>query len=104
MRRLISSTTALLLVLSVPAYAPGQVQKTAPAESPIEVQISGPKLIRVGENLHFKVTLVHRSAAPIALTFWHDGWATAILTGRLRTRRTACSRHRPQLDRSKFSA
>jgi hypothetical protein len=75
MRRLIASCTALLIALCVPAYSSGQTQTAAPAASPIEIQISGPKVIRVGQDLHFKVTLINHSAVPMALTFWHDGWA-----------------------------
>ncbi len=69
MRRLISSTTALLIALSMPAYSPGQVQApaaTAPAVSPIELTISGPRYIRRGDDLKFKVTLTNRSDKPVA--------------------------------------
>ena len=75
MHRLVSSATASLIALSVSAHSPRQTQSSAPAESPIEIQISGPKVIHVGQDLHFKVTLVNRSAAPVVLTYVHDGWA-----------------------------
>jgi len=78
MRQLIASATALLIALSLPYCSSGQTQTSAPSApqvSPIEIQISGPKVIRVGKDLHFKVTLVSHSAAPIALTYVHDGWA-----------------------------
>jgi hypothetical protein len=70
MRRLISSTTALLIALSVPAYSSGQTQSSAPsapAVSPIEVTISGPRYIRLGGDLKFKVTLTNRSDKPVAV-------------------------------------
>jgi hypothetical protein len=70
MRRLISSTTALLIALSVPAYSSGQTQTSAPsgpAISPIELTISGPRYIRRGDDLKFKVTLTNRSDKPVAV-------------------------------------
>ena len=76
MHRLMSIATALLLALGLPGDSHGQTPSSAPAvESPIEIQISGPKLIRVGQDLHFKVTLINHSAEPIALTDVLDGWA-----------------------------
>jgi hypothetical protein len=74
MGRLMSSLTALLMALSLPAYSSGQPQAAATL-SPIELTISGPQVIRVGQDLRFKATLINRSAAPVALMFYHDGWA-----------------------------
>jgi hypothetical protein len=70
MRRLVSSAIALLIALSFPAYSPGQVQPTATAAatpSPIELTISGPRLIQRGDTLKFKVTLRNRSDKPVAV-------------------------------------
>jgi hypothetical protein len=69
MRRLLSSAIALLVVLSVPGYSPGQSPASAvtPAAPPIELRISGPRLIRRGQTLNFKVTLTNRSDKAIAV-------------------------------------
>ena len=68
MRHLITSA-ALLIALSVPSYPSGQAQTSAPCApvvSPIEVTISGPRHIRRGDDLKFKVTLTNRSDKPVA--------------------------------------
>ena len=62
MRRLVSSLLGLLIALSVPVYSTGQT----PA-SPLEVRISGPRLIHRGQTLKFRVTLTNRSDKPIAV-------------------------------------
>jgi hypothetical protein len=70
MRRLIASALALLIALSAPAYSSGQTQTpapSAPAASPIELTISGPRYIRLGDDLKFKVTLTNRSDKPVAV-------------------------------------
>jgi hypothetical protein len=70
MRRLISFAMALLIALSVPSYSSGQTQTSAPsapAVSPIELTISGPRHIRLGDDLNFKVTLTNRSDKPVAV-------------------------------------
>ncbi|MGC1620744.1 MAG: hypothetical protein WA765_19805 [Candidatus Acidiferrum sp.] len=72
MRRLVSATVALLIALSVPGYSPGQTKlgaatPAAAAPSPIELTISGPRYIRRGDDLNFKVTLTNRSDKPVAV-------------------------------------
>lgn len=70
MRRLISSAIALLIAFSVPSYSSGQTQASvtpAPVVSPIELTISGPRYIRRGDDLKFKVTLTNRSDKPVAV-------------------------------------
>ncbi len=69
MRRLIASATALLIALSVPAYAPGQSKTPALVVTPIELRISGPRLIHLGDRLKFTATLTNRSDKPLALRF-----------------------------------
>jgi hypothetical protein len=93
MRRLISSALALLIALSVPGYSSGQTQTSAPsapAVSPIQVTISGPRYIRLGDDLKFKVTLTNRSDKPIAVRspFFYDDetrftWRITDFGGRL---------------------
>jgi len=75
MRRFASFVLALLFALSSPAYALGQSLNGATAVSAIELAISGQRLIHVGGALKLNATLTNRSAAPIAISFVHDGWA-----------------------------
>jgi hypothetical protein len=49
----------------------GSAQKV-PA-SPLELRISGPGLIRTGQTLLFKVTLINHSSAPIAISMREPG-------------------------------
>jgi hypothetical protein len=79
MRRTLSSAVRLLMALSFPAYSPGQSGGAAAAASRIELQISGPRVIRIGQDLHFTVTLVNRSSTSVALMFYHDGEAVSSL-------------------------
>jgi hypothetical protein len=90
MHRLLSSATALLIALSVPIYSPCQPKDAAATASPIEVTISGPRLIHVGDTLNFKATLTNRSDKPLAVmtrTLWSDPpqftWRITDMGGRL---------------------
>ncbi len=70
MHRFLSYVMALLIAFSVPVYSPGQTKASssaAPSASPIEVTISGPRYIRRGDDLNFKVTLTNRSDKPVAV-------------------------------------
>jgi hypothetical protein len=70
MHRFLSSTMALLIALHMPAYSLGQAQtsaQSAPTVSPIELTISGPRYIRLGDDLKFKLTLTNRSEKPVAV-------------------------------------
>lgn len=68
MPRFPSSAMALLIALSMPADSSGQAQAPAPAASPLELTISGPGIVRTGQTLLFKATLINRSSAPIAIS------------------------------------
>jgi len=67
MRRIMLCAFVLLVALSIPAYSPGQSQTAAPAVSPLELTISGPRYIRRGDDLKFIVTLTNRSDTPVAV-------------------------------------
>jgi hypothetical protein len=65
---------APLLFVSVLVFAPlGRSQErptqTASAALPVEVHITGPRLIRRADKLSFHVTLTNRSDTPIAIRF-----------------------------------
>jgi len=48
-------------------------QQQSNKNSPLEIVISGPGLIRLGQSLIFKVTLINRSPAPIAIAGYTPG-------------------------------
>jgi len=58
-----------LFNLSVPLHLSGQTPKSLSAASPLELQISGPRLIHRGQTLKFNVTLTNRSDKPVAFRF-----------------------------------
>jgi len=73
MRRVIWPVAALCLVL-VSAGEASRSQTLARASSPLELQISGPRLIHRGEKLQFKAVVVNRSQRPVAFAFRQGGW------------------------------
>lgn len=64
---------AAAAALLFPLASGGHAQTTAPAPSPIELRISGPRLIRRGDRLKFTATLINRSSTPVALIFYQEG-------------------------------
>ena len=79
MRRLIPTLIAVLSIFVVPVGSSGQSQIRQSAESPIALEISGPRLISPSQDPKFTVTFINRSDVPVALTFVHDGWALSNL-------------------------
>ncbi len=63
---------ALIFLWAVPARTSGQTQ-SAPAAPPIELLISGPRLIHYGQELAFTIAPVNRSAAPVAISKRQNG-------------------------------
>ena len=49
-------------------------RSAAAAESPLELQISGPRLIQRGQKLKFKGVVINRSHVPVAFAFRQGGW------------------------------
>jgi len=74
MRGIIPISLAALTILGAPACSLGQSERQAASASPIEISISGPRVVIPGQGLNLRVTLVNRSDAPIALSFVDDGW------------------------------
>jgi hypothetical protein len=74
MRRVTSIAVALLFTMGLPAYAPSQPQTRTPDTSLIELRITGPRLIRVGEKLSFKGVIANNSTQPIAFALRQGGW------------------------------
>jgi hypothetical protein len=48
-------------------------QQQSKTNSPLDIVISGPVLIRPGQSLIFKVTLINRSSAPVAIAGYIPG-------------------------------
>lgn len=69
--RAYSVAAAVLVPVAFTAYA--QPQATAPAPSPIELRIAGPRLIHRGDELKFTATLTNTSNFPVALIFYQEG-------------------------------
>lgn len=72
MRRVTAIAVGLLFSMAVPCPAPSHAQSSAPNASPIELRITGPHLIHLGDNLKFTVTLKNRTNKTIALRFPHS--------------------------------
>jgi hypothetical protein len=67
-----ASSILLLLVISVGAHNPPEPQtSSAPT---VKLVISGPRMVRVGQALNFKATLLNQSAAPIAVPSVSSTW------------------------------
>jgi hypothetical protein len=73
MRR--TSLSALLLLFwLIPANPHGSSEQLASGSSPVKLIISGPRVIRAGQALNFKATLLNRSAEPIAVPSVNSAW------------------------------
>lgn len=64
--------TTVVLALSLPALPAQPTQKTAASAAPLEVSISGPRLISREDHLNFTLTLTNRSSKPVAVRFPND--------------------------------
>jgi hypothetical protein len=73
-RRMLSCVTALSFFLAVPAGSSGQSKPSANSTAPFDLVISGPRVIHAGQALHFKATLLNRSAEPIAVPSVNSTW------------------------------
>jgi hypothetical protein len=69
MRRSALLAAALLSAVSFVCAGATQPQTIAPAASPLEIHISGPRQIHRDFPVPMKVTFTNRSAAPLALRF-----------------------------------
>lgn len=72
MRRPIALLFSLLAALGTLAVPPSKAQRDVPTL--VELQLSGPRLIRRGDTLHFKAVLVNRSTKPVAFALRQGGW------------------------------
>ena len=72
MRRPAALVLSLLSTLGTLAVPPSLAQRDVPTV--VELQLSGPRLIRRGDKLHFKATLVNHSAKPVAFALRQGGW------------------------------
>lgn len=80
MNRTAIRAMAVMLTLSLPTPQALPSQKPATSASPLEVSISGPRLISRGDRLKFKVTLTNRSDKTIAIRFpFFDGDTTRFI-------------------------
>ena len=66
MRRPAAFVLSLLFALPLPAIPASQAVDSAP-KPPVEMRISGPRLIRRGDKLNFHVEMINRSDKPIAV-------------------------------------
>lgn len=78
MRRSASLLLVLLLGQCFPVPSSGEPRATAANASPLDLEISGPRVIRIGQDLHFQAILTNRSAAPIAVAFRPDGLSYSV--------------------------
>jgi hypothetical protein len=74
MRQVGLPVVAFSLLLGSASNSQSHAQSAAPALSPLELRISGPRLIRRGETLKFKAVIVNRSPQPVAFAFRQGGW------------------------------
>lgn len=72
MRRSIALLFSLLATLGTLAVPPSKAQRDVPTV--VELQLSGPRLIRRGDRLQFKAVLVNLSAKPVAFALRQGGW------------------------------
>lgn len=73
--------TLLSLALATPLSV--VAQDRSPLPSPVEIRISGPRLIRRGDALKFHVTFTNRADIPLALRFPHWWEQTTKLVWRI---------------------
>jgi hypothetical protein len=69
MHRLTSLCVALLFGMGLPRPAASEPQNGASSAAPVELRITGPHLIHLGDTLRFTATLTNRSDQPIALRY-----------------------------------
>jgi len=71
MSHLTASAMALLIALNVPSYSLGQTQASTPSArvvSPIELTVSGPKIIHRRDDVEFKAVLINHSTVPVLIS------------------------------------
>jgi hypothetical protein len=66
--------TLLLLFWIIPANPRDASEQLASGSSPVKLSISGPLVIRAGQALNFKTTLLNRSAEPVAVPSANSAW------------------------------
>jgi hypothetical protein len=64
----------LLLLWIIPANPRDASERLARDSSPVKLSISGPLVIRAGQDLNFKATLLNQSAEPIAVPSVNSTW------------------------------
>ena len=71
------------LFLAICDNAPAQKVPSTP-QAPLELRISGPGILHTGQTLFFKVTLINRSSAPIAISTREPGTTLPTFSWRIR--------------------
>jgi len=69
MRPFLSFTAAALFALTMACPNPARAQTSTSTKSPLQIQISGPRLIHRDFPINMKVTITNRSTTPLALRF-----------------------------------
>lgn len=69
MRHFVMSALLLVMLLTSPLHSPAPVRQRRNVGQPLELRISGPRLIHRGDSLKFDVALINRSGEPLALRF-----------------------------------
>lgn len=73
-RRGLTIFLALLALPLVDSSSQGRAVPNRPANSSLELQISGPRLIRRGDHLRFKGKIANHSANPVAFALRQGDW------------------------------
>lgn len=72
MRRASAFVLSLLAALATVPIPLSYAQGESPTS--VELRLSGPRLVRRGDALHFKAVLVNRSTKPVAFALRQGGW------------------------------